>query len=47
MPTEVQKERIIAEIDNALFLSKEEPDTIEHVDMSYSELMKLIKELAL
>jgi len=42
----MKKEEIIAEIKNAIFPSKEEEDTIEHVDMSYSEFMAKIKELA-
>lgn len=42
----MDKENIIKEIDNALFLSKEEDDTIEHVDMGYKEFMDLIRKLA-
>ena len=42
----MDKEDIIAKIENALFLSKEEEDTIEHVDMGYEEFMGLIRKLA-
>lgn len=40
------KEKLLAEIDNAIFLSKEDDDTIEHVDMGYKEFMEKLKKLA-
>lgn len=32
-------------LDNAIFPSKEEPDTIEHVDLGLAEFESLIEEL--
>jgi hypothetical protein len=37
---------IVWEIKDALFLSKEDEDTIEHVDMGYKEFVSLVEELA-
>lgn len=42
----MEKQKIIKQIDGALFLSKEDEDRIEHVDISYSKLMELLMELA-
>ena len=41
----MKTQQIIDEIDNALFLSKEEEDTIEHIDISYSAFMGLLAKL--
>lgn len=30
--------------DNAIFESKEDEDSIEHIDMGYAELMELLEE---
>ncbi len=39
-------DEIVGIIENAVFPSDEDEDSIEHVDMGYSKFMDLINELA-
>ena len=40
------KQEILNELLNAIFVSKEEEDSIEHIDMGYKEFVKKLKMLA-
>lgn len=42
----MDKKEIVAKIKNAIFPSKEDEDSIEHVDMGYTEFIELIDKLA-
>ncbi len=41
-----EKIKLFLEIDNSIFISKKEIDTIEHVDMPYSVFYEKLKKLA-